>query len=232
MSIADTVAQNYHKVKKMIQKADQKNIDLLAFPEMTLTGFNPDLLGQKWISNKIENHLDKIKQEVIEKEISIIVGHPEFTRDDRAFNAASVLIPGQKRKTYFKNNLTQKEKPHFEPGHKKLTFTVSDHKFGIVICRDQNDFELISNIKKTGIEALFILSAHFYDPKTARWKLDKNKAIPITRAVENKMYVFKANTVGTHISRISLGHSIIVDNDGAVINTADECCEVILSYEI
>ena len=72
---------------------------------------------------------------------------------------------------------------------------------------------------------LFILSAHFYNPKEARWKLEKNRAIPITRAVENGIYVLSQHC-STHLGHDKFwGNSLIVDPDGAVVVSAGEKSE-------
>ncbi len=58
--------------------------------------------------------------------------------------------------------------------------------------------------------------------------MDKNRAIPITRAVENKAFVLLSNTVGTHLGMVSLGNSLIADPEGAVVVAADEYQEGLL----
>ena len=37
----------------------------------------------------------------------------------------------------------------------------------------------------------------------------KNRAIPITRAVENGVYVLLSNFVGSHLGMVSLGNSLL-----------------------
>jgi predicted amidohydrolase len=62
--------------------------------------------------------------------------------------------------------------------------------------------------------------------------LDKNKALPIARAVENEVYVFKANAVGSLGNTVSLGGSIIVGPEGPVISQSDKTGEGILYSEV
>ncbi len=101
-----------------------------------------------------------------------------------------------------------------------------------MICRDQNDPKIAEELVKRGARFIFIISAHYYKPKEARWKLEKNRAIPITRAVENGVYVLLPNTVGSHLGMISLGNSLIADPDGAVVVSAGESEETILSLSL
>ena len=60
----------------------------------------------------------------------------------------------------------------------------------------------------------------------------KNRAIPITRAVENGVYVLLSNFVGSHLGMVSLGNSLIADPDGAVVSSAGESEESLLSVSI
>ena len=46
------------------------------------------------------------------------------------------------------------------------------------------------------------------------------------------MYVLLPNTVGSHLGMISLGNSLIADPDGAVVVSAGESEETILSLSL
>jgi len=91
---------------------------------------------------------------------------------------------------------------------------------------------LARKYKTLGADALVILAAYFYEPREAIQKVDKNRALPIARAVENGLFVLKANAVGSANGKISLGDSIIVDPNGFVIQEADRRTEMILSCKI
>jgi predicted amidohydrolase len=101
-----------------------------------------------------------------------------------------------------------------------------------LICRDQNYPELGKRYKNSDVDLIFILSSHFYPPREAQLKIDKNKALPIARAVENGLYVFKANSIGKQYGYVNLGRSIIVDRDGSVIYEAVSNQEELFCYEI
>ena len=61
---------------------------------------------------------------------------------------------------------------------------------------------------------------------------DSREGLPIARAVENGVYVLKANAVGSQDATISLGGSLIVSPEGSVICEGDRTTEGILHYEI
>jgi predicted amidohydrolase len=231
MTVSENTRVNLNKILNFLDEASEQGIDLLVFPEMVLTGYTPDVVLSSRINNMIDEYLMMIKEKIKRLQIAAIIGHP-YKEEGKLFNRASAILPDGQVYTYDKNNLVDIEKKYFEPGEKTLTFKYKDEVFGVIICRDQNYPKLAQEVVKSGAKFLFILSAHFYNPKEARWKLEKNRAIPITRAVENGIYVLMANTVGSHLGTISLGNSLIVDPDGAVVVSAGESEEGILSLSL
>jgi predicted amidohydrolase len=63
-------------------------------------------------------------------------------------------------------------------------------------------------------------------------KLEKNVALPVARAYENEIYVFKANAVGTNHGTVSYGTSLIVDPRGVVVQRAGETHEELLVHDV
>lgn len=232
MFIADTLEVNLDTILRIMTDAAQKKVDLLAFPEMSLTGYNPDTLTRSDIQEETTRALDQIALRASDLDLGVIIGHAHWENDDSLLNAATVLLPDKTRYTYYKNYVTEAEAEYFESGNKALSFPYRDHRFGVIICRDQNYPELARQTCRDNVAAIFILSAHYYHPHEARWKIEKNKALPIARAVENKVYVLMANAVGSHIGLVSLGNSLIADPEGALIALADESSEVILTCDV
>lgn len=230
MFISDELKTNTETVLKMAEEAAHKGLDLLVFPEMCLNGYNPSTLTQDNFNDKLSMALDKISHKSAELDLGLIVGRAVFT-DEKLYNAATVILPDGTTHTFNKNNLTAAEADYFTPGTEPLTFAYQGYKFGVIICRDQNYPELARETCKDA-DALFILCAHYYKPLEARWKVDKNRALPIARAMENHCYVFMANTIGSHIGMISLGNSLIADPEGVLVVLADESSETIITCDI
>jgi predicted amidohydrolase len=101
-----------------------------------------------------------------------------------------------------------------------------------MICRDQNSPELARAIAGMGARGIFILSAHYYDLVESRMKREKNRALPIARAYENGVYVFKANAVGSIQGKVSYGGSMLIDPRGITIQSAGERDEELLVCDI
>ncbi len=231
MKICDLLERNFYKILYFLDKAKSEQVDLVCFPEMALTGYNIELLQSQNLNHIISDFLEQISKKCKEYSICSIIGHP-FRQEERLLNRATVIFPTGESLKYDKIHPTELEKKIFSQGEETLSFEYKQKRFGIAICRDQNFYEIFKKYKEGGCCGVFILAAHFYNPKEARWKIDKNRSIPITRAVENGYFVFLANAVGPHLNMISLGHSLIVDSDGCVVCEADEAGEYLLTVEI
>lgn len=229
IKLYNDIAANLITISNYITSASKEDIDILCFPECNITGYVRDF--SKISQTEINEALDTIQKQAAKDNVNVIVGTPYFEQEE-CFNSAIVLLTNGERFIYHKINLTSFEEVHFKKGKKPLIFNLDNFKFGVLICRDQNDPALAHEYKTLGADAIFILSAHFYDPLEAMWKRAKNRALPIARAVENKLFVFKANAVGSNNGKVSLGGSMIIDPNGFIIQEGDNINENILSYEI
>ncbi|MGE5396498.1 MAG: carbon-nitrogen hydrolase family protein [Chitinophagales bacterium] len=231
MYISNDIKINEAMILKMIIEAAEREVELVAFPEMSLTGFYlPTLTGYDY-QDDLARALDRITLQAEKLGMGIIIGRPS-SENGQVFNSASIILPGGINYRYDKNNLIAEEEKYFSPGNRSLNFTYKDHSFGVIICRDQNYPDLAREACQGNASALFILAAHFYPPAEARKKLDKNVALPIARAVENKCHVVFTNTVGSNMGLNSLGNSMIVHPEGVIIAKADESSVVLLTCDI
>ncbi len=229
MNLFEAVQKNLQKMHGFVDEALERKISVLAFPETALTGYiYKEFHGVDY--SEIESSLTSIQSALKGSELCVIVGTP-MKIDSHVFNSAVVLFPNGKRKIYHKMFLTDYEQEYFERGEKELTFDHLNTTFGILVCRDQNNAEHAKRLKKMGAAALFICSAHYYNLKESKLKLEKNIALPVARAYENNVYVCKSNAVGTIQGKISYGNSMIVDPNGIVVLRGNESSEELLWYD-
>nr|QNO56415.1 nitrilase [Methanosarcinales archaeon ANME-1 ERB7] len=229
VTLYNDIDTNLATISKYLSLASKEDIDILCFPECNITGYVRDFTSVN--QNEVMDTLNNIQEQVTKNCVNVIVGAPYLERNKR-FNSAIVLLTSGKRAIYHKINLTSSDEAYFKKGEEPLIFRVGEAKFGVLICRDQNHPMLVHAYKTFGADAIFILSAHFYDPIEAIRKINKNKALPIARAVENNLWVLKANAVGSSNEKISLGGSLIIDPNGFIIHEGNTINEMVLSYEI
>ena len=147
-------------------------------------------------------------------------------------NSVIVFLPDGSRLVYHKIMLVSYEQAWFAPGSTMLSFEMEQRRFGVAICRDQNSPDIARDLTRAGARGMFLCSAHYYEPVESRMKLEKNVALPIARAYENGVFVFKANAVGSNRGMVSYGTSMIVDPRGIVVQKASETREEMLSHDI
>lgn len=231
MPLVEDIGRNEKRISAHLEAAASQGISLVGFPEMALTSYSPDVLKDPDLNERVETALARIQTACRASGIGVIIGHG-FREGDKLFNRSTALLPDGRRLTYDKIHLAEMEQKYFTPGDKPLSFEFGGMMVGVIVCRDQNYPLLARTLRDEGAEALFILSAHYYKPKEARWKVEKNRALPIARAVETGMTVLVSNAVGSHLGMVSLGNSLIADPSGCVIVSANESDETILSADL
>lgn len=226
----DSIKKNRDKIIDYINSAKKKDVNILCFPETALSGY----IFEGFLTlnfSELEEAIQVIRAVVNQAGLVVILGTP-LKQNGVLYNSAVILYPDGKMLKYHKNNLVSYEELYFNPGKDSVVFDVEGFRFGVMVCRDQNFPGLASNLKSMGAHGIFICSAHYYNLIEARMKKEKNNALPIARAYENSLYVFKSNAVGIIKGRISYGNSMIVDPGGVVILRAGETSEEMLVYDI
>ncbi|MGQ9615366.1 MAG: carbon-nitrogen hydrolase family protein [Spirochaetota bacterium] len=226
----DSIEKNKERIIDYINIAKKKDVNILCFPETALSGY----IFEGFLTlnyYELEGALKVISDVASQTKVIVVLGTP-LKQNGVLYNSAVILYPDGKMLKYHKNNLVSHEELYFKPGKDSVIFDVEGFRFGVMVCRDQNFPELACNLKGLGAHGIFICSAHYYSLVEAKMKKEKNNALPIARAYENKLYVFKSNAVGTLKGRISYGNSMIVNPDGIVVLRASETGEEMLVYDI
>ena len=207
---------NTRKILDYIEKGKKSQVDLLAFPEMALTGYPPEdlLLMPKFI----ESNLRAIRQIArATSSITAIVGFVD--KDGDIFNAAALLHHGRLIDVYCKSYLPNygvfDEDRYFQRGRENFVFTLRSTPVGVSICEDiwypgdpirtqtlHGKAELIVNIS----------ASPYHAGKSAL----REKMI-CTRASDNLAIVAFCNMVGGQDELVFDGGSLIFDQRGELV---------------
>jgi 5-aminopentanamidase len=160
--------------------------------------------------------------------VTTIVGFTERGRDGHVYNAAAVVrrgsVSGIYRKVYPAINRSV-----YEPGRELPVFQAEELTFGIVICNDSNYFEPARVMAAKGAAVLFVPTNNSLPLARSRQGLvDEARACDIARAVDNTVWVVRADVAGrtaTHARHstspktCSSSRSIPVHRSGAAVGT-------------
>ncbi len=206
---------NAKKIVKYIKLAQSKSADIVAFPELCLTGYPPEdlLMKPQFISDNI-NVLNDIKQHV--KGLVAIVGYVD--RNDDIYNAAAIIyekeIVSVYQKIYLPNYGVFDEMRYFQSGKDIPVYSIGGVSVGVSICEDIWYPEGPAYRQAlSGAELIININASPYDLE----KTHSRETMLSTRASDNKVVLAYLNTIGGQDELVFDGHSLVFDQDGNII---------------
>lgn len=208
-------AGNTARIIASIERARAEGVDIVAVPELSVTGYPPEdlLLKPQFISANLKA-LDEIV--AASKGITSIVGFVDRTSD--IHNAAAIICDGELKgvyhKTYLPNYSVFDEFRYFKAGDAAPVFALGDVLIGVNICED---------IWYPGgpLQAQALAGAHLIinisaSPYYAGKGRDRERMIA-TRAEDNTVAIAYVNLVGGQDELIFDGNSLIIDERGQII---------------
>jgi NAD+ synthase (glutamine-hydrolysing) len=196
---------NLEKIKKFMMDAKRRDADVVAFPELAITGYPPqDLLLEKAFVKSNKKLLTKFVKEN-DVEMAGIIGFVDY-KGKNLYNAAAVFVRnkliGIAYKTLLPTYDVFDEDRYFKPASegeiKPILMNFNGRKFrlGVEICEDlwdeNYDIKVTDLLAKRGADIIVNVSASpFYAGKMfERVKLLKEKSR------KNKVPIFYVNLVG------------------------------------
>lgn len=197
-----------------IAAAAERDVSVLVFPELSLTGYEIDLSAELAMS-ATDPRLNPLRDLARKFQIEVIVGAPLRNGSEKPWLGAIVMSADGTTKTYSKMHLGGSEPIHFTQGEDPLVLTVRGYTTGIAICADasQPSHPLTYAQAGTRIYAAGVfLNSEWYvtdAPRLANY------------AARHRMLVLMANhadSVGTYRS---VGKSAAWAPDGQLLAQAD-----------
>lgn len=209
--IVGAIEANKEKIIAII-KENQTNYDVIAFPELVLTGYPPeDLLLRTDFHREVQKALAEIQKNV--QVCQVIVGHPTHI-DNQLFNSASVFLNQQQIHCYHKQALPNygvfDELRYFTKGPKEdCILVVNNKRIGLCICEDIWQDEIVQKIQQKNIEGLICINASPFDYNKLQRRMDL-----LQNYAKKDLAIFYVNLVGGQDELIFDGQSLAFDNKG------------------
>jgi len=210
---------NSQKVIETIERARAMGADLVAFPELTLTGYPPeDLLLRPEFLDQNQAALEEVARHT--SGITAIVGFAQRAGD--VYNAAAIAhdgeIAGIYQKLHLPNYAVFDEMRYFRPGESSFVCRRGPLTFGVNVCED-----IFSPVGPTAALAVYgdaelvinLSSSPFHAGKAAA----RDRMLS-TRALDGVSVVAFVNTVGGQDELVFDGNSRVYGPRGELLAQA------------
>ena len=208
-------------IREQIDWCQSQEVEILCCPEGVLGGLADYASHPAGIAINIESgQLHALLAPLASDRVAAIVGFTEIDRSGRLYNSAAVFHQGAVIGIYRKLHPAI-NKSVYAAGDKTPVFTLGGLTFGSLICRDSNDSEPAKAMAAQGATALFVPTNNGLPPTKAGPELVAEASnVDITRAIENGVYVIRADVAGRTEGLVAYGSSEIVAPDGRVLKSA------------
>lgn len=221
--IKGDIQGNIDNHKELIDLATANGADIIIFPELSLTGYEPKL-SKELATHQDDSRFDDFQKISNTRQITIGVGVP--TKNHSGICISMVLFqPHQARQTYSKKYIHTHEKEFFISGQSITGLNVKETNIALAICYEISVPEHSAKAFKSG--------ADIYMASVAKFVNGIDKAINRLAAVANKyaMTVLMSNCVGQADGHECAGKTSIWNNKGLLVGQLDDTNEGIIIFD-
>ena len=230
------VEQNIEKHLQLIKKAKKEKLDLLIFPELSLTGYHLlDLTFQ--VARKQTSEAIRVLVEQAD-ELDLLFGFVEHSSEHQLYNtaiyASNCSITHLHRKIYLPTYGMFDEARYYGKGKTIRSFPTRFGRFGLLICEDAWHFSLPYLLIMDGAELIIVISNSPVNGVTTEEPLTRQKwkSILTSQALVYGSHVLFVNRVGTEEGLTFYGGSFVVNPFGQMEAEASLFQEEVLIVEL
>ena len=203
---------NTAKISRYLDQARALGVDLVAFPELAVTGYPPEdlLLKPQFIADNMARLAEIVRHT---EGIAAVVGFVDAAED--IYNAAAIIrdgrLAGVHRKNYLPNYGVFDEDRYFQAGREADVYVIAGVKVGVGICEDiWYPGGPVATQSAHGAELIVNVNASPYHAG----KRHHRERMLATRASDDLLIVAYVNTVGGQDELVFDGASVVFDQRG------------------
>lgn len=204
----------------LIDRAASAGVNLLVFPELSLTGYELDLAPTIQLKPD-DPRLEPVCMAAKKHEMHIVVGGPLTSEKERPYLGALVVTP-QGIVPYAKVHVHESEDPYFLSGEDSCVVSIEGSRVGVAICADTNHASHAATVAAHGAR-LYVASIM----KTEAEVPDHAHKMA-QYAASHRMAVLTVNYAGSSGRRKSAGKSAFWDERGHLVARVDSNVEALL----
>jgi NAD+ synthase (glutamine-hydrolysing) len=223
---------NASRIRDYVARAEPLKPDVIAFPEMAITGYPPEdlLLRPSFITDNRKS-LEALAATTAGKPYTLVVGFVDWDTD--LYNAAAVIHDGRVVDTYHKQHLPNygvfDEARYFQQGVRAPVYSIGGELVGINICEDiWYPGDPTASQVHAGAEVIVNINASPFH----KGKREARRSMLETRASDYAVALCYVNQVGGQDELVFDGASMIIDPEGRPLAEAAQFEETLLVADI
>jgi NAD+ synthase (glutamine-hydrolysing) len=238
---------NTDRMLELISDAREQGADVVAFPELAVTGYPPeDLLFKHQFLNDANAQLDRIVG--ASAGLTVVVGTPDLVDGPRyhhaaaptpdqiggqVYNSAAVAHDGRMVDIYHKIFLPNygvfDEERYFEPGNECPVFEINGVNVGVNVCEDIWYDEGPTTVQRAaGAEVIVNINASPYHHN----KGEERQTMLAKRARDHSTFIAYVNTVGGQDELVFDGQSMVFDPAGKLLARGPQFEDALLVVDL
>jgi len=229
-SVLGDIDTNLEKISSMVHSIEDKEVRMAVFCEYGTTGYSLDLNAvAEEIPGKTVSFLEKL---ATKKNIWISGGMMEKGDSNKPYNTSIMISPAKGLVAkYRKVHPFSFEKNDIGYGDEAVIVDTELGKVGMTICYDFIFPEYIRGLALKGAQVILNSTFWFADEISGPvgWSPEQSKALAMTRALENNVFVGMACRTGIEKKLWGFGHSVIVGPQGKILAEADREEKIIVA---
>ena len=207
---------NTEKALAVVFKAKKRNVDLVVFPEMFISGYQlQDLVLKEQFLSDVKLCLKEMCDKVSEGP-TVLIGAPEI-ENGKIYNSYFCMDHGSisvaARKYHLPNTDIFDERRYFNKGSLAKPIKVLGINVGTPICEDIWYPDVIEYMVKEGARIIISPNGSPY----SRGKVQLRHKLAALRAKENKIPLIYLNLVGGQDDQVFDGGSFVVEKNGKIL---------------
>lgn len=208
---------NLSRTESFVIRASEMGIDIICFPELSLTGYSLDRPGRLAAKMPREEILERVIRMAREREVVLIAGFVEALDDEKPYISQIIAGPGGLIGIYRKTHLSPLERTLFRSGEKIEVYCHGDIRFGVQMCYEAHFPEISTVMALQGADVIFLPHASprgTPEEKTRSWLRHMT-----SRAFDNALFIVACNQVGKTEAGFSFpGVALVIGPDGNVMS--------------
>jgi len=230
-STVGDLAGNTDRITALVREAAAKGADLVAFPELAITGYPPeDLLFKRQFLADADKQLRRVV--AASAGIAVVVGTPDLSDGD-LYNAAAVAhdgkLVGMYHKTYLPNYGVFDEDRYFRAGRECPVYVINGVRVGVNICEDIWYAVGPTSVQASaGAEVVVNINASPFH----RGKGAYRQRMIATRAADHEVFVAHVNMTGGQDELVFDGQSLVYDHRGELVARGPQFEEALLVVDV